>query len=594
MCGIVGYIGDREAQPVLVNSLRRLEYRGYDSCGIAVLNGKIKTYKDIGGVAKLAESVSPMNGGIGIGHTRWATHGRPSQVNAHPHLDCQGKIAVVHNGVIDNFQELRDTLTAEGHVFRSETDTEVIAHLVEKYFRGDLVEAVKSTLADIEGSYAVVVIHTSASGLVIARNGSPLVVGIGDREYFIASDVPALLDYTNKVYYLEDRDIGLLEKDGLQVENDGHAVKRQEHQISWSVEETEKDGYEHHMLKEIHEQPKVIEKTIRGRLSTVEPVIDTGIVKGNKIRDILFLACGTSYHAALVGEHVIQSLAGIPARAKMASEFGNGDAIVNGTWTIGISQSGETSDTLKALKIAADLSCPTLAITNVMGSSITRIADQTFYLNAGPEISVAATKSFASQLIALYLLALSHAKVDIKTRKNLINELRLLPDKVKQLLDNQEQIIKWSSYLAQFDNAFFIARGINMPVALEGALKMKEISYIHAEGYAAGELKHGPLALLTPKTPVVGIAARDSSYEAMLTNIKEVEARDTPVICLAEEDDYEIEKYVFGVIRVPRVNTLFSPLINAIALQVLAYYTARERRCPIDKPRNLAKSVTVG
>ncbi len=597
MCGIIGYVGEREAQPILINSLKRLEYRGYDSCGVAVMDKAIQVCKEAGKIEQLIEILPQNSGKIGIGHTRWATHGKPSSLNAHPHTDCSGSIAVVHNGVIVNFQRLREKLTKEGHRFRSETDSEVIPHLIEKYFQGDLKEAVARALLDLEGSYAFIALHVGSNVLIAARNESPLVIGLGTRENFAASDVPAVLDYTSRVVYLEDGDISLIGADGVTIFNRAGKVERRgEQRISWSVEEARKGGYEHFMLKEIHEQPKVIRDCLKEHLSVVEPVVDQGIVpivqKGGW-ENILILACGTSYHAALAGEYIIEKLAQIPVEVKLASEFNYGEMPLSKTWVIGITQSGETADTLKALRGGKRLGCQTLAITNVVGSSVTRIADQTYYIRAGPEISVAATKSFVAQLIALYLLALSAATVDIMTRESLVQELRLLPNKVQQILDKEEQIAQWGKHLSGYQSVFFVARGISLPIALEGALKMKEVAYIHAEGYSAGELKHGPFALLTPDTPVIAIAPRDNSYEALLTNIKEIGARETPVICLAEEDDDEIEKYVSGVLRLPRVSPILSPVVNTVALQLLAYYVAKERGCPIDRPRNLAKSVTV-
>lgn len=593
MCGIVGYIGKRDAQPILINSLKRLEYRGYDSCGIAVLNSGMQVYKDVGRIEHL-EITLPLNGGqIGLGHTRWATHGKPSKMNAHPHLDCTGKIAVVHNGVIGNFQPLREHLTNEGHAFRSETDTEVIPHLIEKYFQGDLQQAVRRALLDIDGSYALIVLHADCDQLVVARNGSPLIMGLGDREYFIASDVSAVLDYTDRVIYLEDDDIALITKDRIRVVNNGAEARREEHRIAWSREDAQKGGYEHYMLKEIHEQPTVIQNTLKGHISTVEPQVDLGIMTDTGITDILIVACGTSYHAALVGKHVIEKLARIPVRVEFASEFNYSETVLNKTLGIGITQSGETADTLKALKKARAMGCNTLAITNVAGSSATRIADQTFFIQAGPEICVAATKSFTAQLTAIYLLALSLATGDVKLHGNLTSELRRLPSKVQRVLDNQPQIAEYGKYLSQYESVFFVARGLNYPVALEGALKLKEIAYVHAEGCPAGELKHGPFALLTRDIPVVAVTARDNTYDTLLANIKEIKARESAVIAIADEGDGEIGKHVDFVITVPSVDPIFSPVINSVAIQLLTYYAARERGCPIDMPRNLAKSVTV-
>jgi glucosamine--fructose-6-phosphate aminotransferase (isomerizing) len=592
MCGIVGYIGEREAQPVLVNSLKRLEYRGYDSCGLALLGAHVEVYKDVIRIGALERTLHPNGSHIGIGHTRWATHGKPSQINAHPHLDCSGKIAVVHNGVIDNFLRLKEQLIREGHTFRSETDTEVIPHLIEKYYQGDLGQAVSRTAADIAGSYAFIAVHIDCQQLAVARNESPLIVGIGDRENIVASDVPAVLDYTDRVVYLEDGDVGLISKDEIRLTNNGEPVKRAEHRIPWSIEEAQKAGHEHFMIKEIHEQPKAIQNTFKGYISAIEPVVNLGIRRDIDFNNILILACGTSYHAALVGKHVIQRLAQIPVRVEIASEFNYSDTMLSKTWVIAITQSGETADCLKALKRAREFDCNTLVITNVVGSSATRIAEQILYIIAGPEICVAATKSFITQLVVLYLLALALASADVRTRTSMIAGLRQLPGKVQEVLDREGEIADYGKYLAGYENVFFIARGINFPIALEGALKLKEIAYIRAEGYPAGELKHGPLALFMPETPVIAIVARDNTYEPLLANIKEIKARESPVIAIAEEND-EISKYVDFVIRVPRVDPIFSPVVNSVAVQLLAYYTAKERGCPIDTPRNLAKSVTV-
>ena len=593
MCGIVGYLGYREAQPILVNSLKRLEYRGYDSCGIALLGEGVEVYKDAVRIDALEKSLPPNTSKTGIGHTRWATHGKPSQLNAHPHTDCAGKIAVVHNGVVDNYLHLKEQLIKEGHSFRSETDTEVIPHLIEKYYQGNLLEAVSRAIVDITGSYAFVAMHVDRNELIVARNESPLIIGIGDKENFVASDVPAVLDYTDRVVYLEDGDICAITTNGIKCIKNGKEVERTEHRIPWSLEEAQKSGYEHFMIKEIHEQPRAIRNTYKGYISALEPVVNLGIRIDADLRDILIVACGTSYYASLVGKHVIQSLTQIPVRVEIASEFNYSDTVLDKTWVIAITQSGETADSLRALKKAKESGCRTLAITNVVGSSATRIADETLYITAGPEICVAATKSFIAQLIMLYLLGLAWASINIRLRTGLISELRQLPNKVQELLDREESIADYGKYLAKFENVFFIGRGLNYPVALEGALKLKEISYIHAEGYPAGELKHGPFALLTPNTPVVAVAARDNTYETLLANIKEIKARESPVIAIAEQGDTEIEKYVDFVIRVPKTDPIFSPVINAVALQLLSYYTAKERGCSIDTPRNLAKSVTV-
>ena len=593
MCGIVGYVGEKQAQPILLNCLARLEYRGYDSCGIAVSASDIEVYKDAVRVKGLEKASPPLRGTTGIGHTRWATHGEPSQLNAHPHCDCTGKIAVVHNGVVNNFQKLMRQLASEGHNFVSETDTEIIPHLIEKYYDGDLERAVETALSEIEGSYAIIVLRAGEPDLVVARKDSPLIIGIGDRENFIASDVPAILDYTSRVIYLEDDDIGVVAKDEVRIKRHGVKVERRKHQISWSIEDAQKSGYEHFMLKEIHEQPKVIRDTIGGYISTNEPVVDLITPGDNGLEEMLILACGTSYYAAMIGKYIMEELFKVGVRAELASEFNYCGHASAKSKTIVITQSGETADVLKAIKRLKEEGCRVIVITNVVGSTASRLADQVVYTRAGLEISVAATKSFIAQLMALYWLTLPYAKVDIRRLDNLILELRQLPGKVQQVLDNEVVISECARQLSGCDDIFFIGRGINFPVALEGALKLKEISYIHAEGYAAGELKHGPFALLGTDTPVVAIVAQDSTYEAVLTNIKEIKARRSPVIALAVEDDETIRGVADSVITVPRVNAMFSPVVNTVVLQLLAYYTAKQRGCSIDFPRNLAKSVTV-
>jgi glucosamine--fructose-6-phosphate aminotransferase (isomerizing) len=593
MCGIVGYIGKKKAQPIILNCLSKLEYRGYDSCGIAVLAKELEVHKDIVRVNALTRTMPAVDGTAGIGHTRWATHGEPSKVNAHPQSDCTGRIAVVHNGVINNFRELREKLTEEGHNLASQTDTEVIPHLIEKYYNGDFEEAVGLALKDIEGSYTMIALMAGESRLIAARKDSPLIIGIGDRENFLASDVPALLDYTSRVIYLEDGDIAVVTAGDIKIKENGAVITREEHKVLWSVEDAQKGGYEHFMLKEIHEQPKVIRDTLAEYISAAEPAADLTGVEGGSLDDMLILACGTSYHAGLVGKYIIEGLVDVPVRVELADEFNYSGHASARNKAIVITQSGETTDALKAIRRLKEAGSQVIVITNVVGSTASRIADRTVYTRAGPEISVAATKTFMAQLISLYWLALPYSKVDIGRLDDLILEIRQLPVKVQEVLDNEAAIAECARYLAGFDNIFFIGKGINYPVALEGALKLKEISYIHAEGYAAGELKHGPFALLGSNTPVVAIVAQDNTSEAMVTSIKEVKARKSPVLALASEGNQNIEGLADSVITVPRIDPLFSPVINAVALQLLAYYVARERHCPIDFPRNLAKSVTV-
>jgi len=592
MCGIVGYVGEKAAQPVLLKCLERLEYRGYDSCGIAVSGSEVKVYKDAVRVGRLGKALPELGDRMGIGHTRWATHGEPSKVNAHPHIDCRGQIAVVHNGIISNYQALRKRLAAEGHRFVSETDSEVIPHLVEKYYNGSLEQAVEAALGDLEGSYAIILMAAGEARLVAARRDSPLVIGIGDGENFIASDVPAMLDYTNRVVYLEDGETGVVTSGGVKVKRDGKELFKESKRIWWNVEDARKGGYEHFMLKEIHEQPRVIRDTIGEYVSSSEPIADLALLSDVARGDMLLLACGTSYHAALIAKYLIEELDRIPVRVELASEFNCGRPPLR-TEAIVITQSGETADTVKAIKRLQEAGCQVVTITNAVGSTASRLADQVIYTRAGPEVSVAATKSFIAQLMALYWLVLSYSKIDTRRLDGLVTELRQLPNKLEQVLQNKDGIVECAEYISKYRDVFFIGRGRNFPVALEGALKLKEVSYIHAEGCSAGELKHGPFALLGADTPVVAITAPDDTYEAMLTSIKEVKARGAPVIALVEEDETLSREIADFWISVPKIDPIFSPVINTVVLQLLAYYTARCLDRPIDFPRNLAKSVTV-
>jgi glutamine---fructose-6-phosphate transaminase (isomerizing) len=593
MCGIIGYIGTRDALPILISCLRKLEYRGYDSCGIAVASDSVEVYKDAVRVDELSKASPKLIGAAGIGHTRWATHGPPTQKNAHPHQDCTGKIAVVHNGVIANFEALRGKLQGEGHKFTSETDSEVIPHLIEKYFDGDLSSAVKRAISDLEGSYALIVTMAGVRQLVAARKDSPMVLGVGDEGNYVASDVPALLDYTNRVMYLEDGDVATLDQFGVRIVNNGHVVEREEQKVLWDVDEARKGGFEHFMLKEIHEQPRVIRNTLAEYSRNPDPVPLLPVMRNLGIESLLMLACGTSYHASLVGKYAIEEMLKLPVRVELASEFDYYSNALARTLAIAVTQSGETADTVKAMRRLREIGCSVLAVTNVVGSSATRVASQTIYTRAGPEMSVAATKSFTAQLMTFYWLAITYAAADPKRISRLQSELRQLPTKVQQVLDDQEAINSLAKTLAKYDNAFFVGRGINYPIALEGALKLKEISYIHAEGQAAGEIKHGTLALFTSKTPVIALVAKDNTYGPMLTSIKEMNARGAMVVAIAEEGDASVRDIADSVLYVPRIDPLFSPVLNAVTLQLLAYYAAKHRGCPIDFPRNLAKSVTV-
>ncbi len=588
MCGIVGYIGAKHAQQVLFSSLARLEYRGYDSSGIAVRGSAITVHKDCVRVAELAARSAPLEGTVGIGHTRWATHGCPSARNSHPHLDCTGRIAVVHNGVITNYQALQKALLEAGHTFVSETDTEVIPHLIEKHYHGNLEEAVGLAVAELEGSYAIAVINEDERKLVVARKDSPLVIGIGEGEYFVASDVPALLHFTNCVIFLENGDIGVLQDGGLQVRNGGREVTRELQNVRWTSEDTRKNGFAHFMLKEIHEQPRVVNDTLAANdFSRFWPDVQS-------LKSLLIVACGSSYHAGCVGEVVLEELLGIPVTVRLASEINYRVHFPVPPEAIFICQSGETADVLQAMKKFKASGTRCVVVCNVPGSTACRLADEVLYTSAGPEISVAATKTFLAQLIIMYQLALHfQARYRSPDGRSVRDEMILLPSRIQYVLDHQSRIKACAERLAEAEHAFFIGRGINFPVAMEGALKLKEISYIHAEACAAGELKHGPLALLETRTPVIAVTANDHTLTPMLTSIKEVKARKAHVIGLGAEGCAGLSAAADEVLSVPDTHPLLSPVLNAVALQLLAYYTARRRDCPIDFPRNLAKSVTV-
>jgi glucosamine--fructose-6-phosphate aminotransferase (isomerizing) len=542
-------------------------------------------------VAALKDKSDKISGNTGIGHTRWATHGVPSRTNAHPHTDCGGKIAVVHNGIITNYLELKNCLIKEGHSFISETDTEVIPHLIEKYYQGSLDKAVEAALKEIQGSYAIIVMREGDPGLVFARKDSPLIIGIGDKEYFLASDVTAFLEYTDNVIYLEDGDRGFVDDKGLNINNFDKTVKRESRKIIWTSQEAQRGGYEHFMLKEIHEQPRIIRENI------IETLASNGLqdiaLEEEKIESLLILASGTSYHAALLSKYVAGQLNLVSPTVEMSSEFNSYNNRRPFSVAVCLTQSGETADTLKAMRRLKQNGSRVVAITNVLGSTAANLADYTIFTRAGPEISVAATKSFTAQLITIYLLALKIARLAPSLREDLINELRQIPDKMQQVLDIEDLVAIQAKNLAKYQHIYYIGRGINYPVAMEGALKMKEVSYIHAEACAAGELKHGPFALLGEDTPVVAVVSRDSNYDAMLTGIKEIKARSAPVYAITQEGDEVIRNLADQVIQVPVTHHLFSPMINAVAVQLLAYFAAKKLGRPIDFPRNLAKSVTV-
>jgi len=597
LCGIVGYNGHREALPILVEGLKRLEYRGYDSAGVVVIGDGLVVQKAEGQISVLEQHLEKAPGTTGLGHTRWATHGRPSDLNAHPFVDCTGDLAIVHNGIIENFQALKDELLAKDHTFVSETDTETLAHLFEDVYEGDLVEAVRTGLQRVEGSYAVAVVHKDHPGvLVAARNENPLVVGVSPAgETLLASDVTPLLAFTNEFQFLEDGDMVVL-RDGKVTFTDlqGGAVDRPFTTVDWNVEDAQRGGFEHFMLKEIFEQPQAILESLMGRITEEEL---TNLVPVDDVDKIKIIACGTSYHAGLIGKYILETLAGLDTTVEMASEYRYSNLARESALVVAITQSGETIDTISAVREAKRRGTSTLAITNVVGSSITREADHVIYTRAGPEIGVAATKTFTTQLVALYLMAISlglaRRTIGAEQLRMLREGLRRLPSQVQQVLNTKELIRGVAETIHQARDVYFIGRNINYPAALEGALKLKEISYIHAEGYPAGELKHGPNALLGPETPVISIVVDDPVRTKMLSNIGEVAARDSPVFAVGLEDDSELHKLVDVVIPIPRGNPIFSPVPVVVAFQLLAYYTAHMRGCSIDKPRNLAKSVTV-
>ena len=611
MCGIVGYVGDKSAVGIIVDGLKRLEYRGYDSAGVAVLDGDVLRVRRAAGRLQALESVlhaQPITGALGIGHTRWATHGRPSEDNAHPHTDCGGSLVVVHNGIVENYVELKEWLRAGGHTFRSETDTEVLAHLVEHHLTGarSLETAVRAALREIRGSYAIGVVAAAAPDrLVVAKQGAgSVVVGLGQGEMFIASDIPAILSHTRDVIILEDDEVAVVTADRAEVSTlDGRAVRRDPVRIQWDPIMAEKGGYRHFMLKEIYEQPRAIADTFQGRLA-----LDTGDVvladvnldraTVEAIQRVVLVACGTSWHAAMLGRTMIERLAGIPAEVDLASEFRYRDAIVGPeTLIVAISQSGETADTIGAVKAARLKGCPVLAVTNVVGSALARESSGLIQMHAGPEIGVASTKAFSTMIVAGYLLGLwlgrqRGALAPEETKKRL-HDLVEIPRLVEQTLELDGAIADLARLLSGARDLLYLGRGLQYPIALEGALKLKEISYIHAEGYAGGEMKHGPIALIADGLPVVALAPRDSSYDRMLGNMEEVRARDGMLIAITHPNDRAAAAKAQHVIEVPPTAELLSPLVTVVPLQLLAYHVAVRRGCDVDQPRNLAKSVTV-
>ena len=608
MCGIVGYIGNKNAVEVIYNGLEKLEYRGYDSAGIAVIeNDKIERRRSVGKLINLQENIKEHKifGNIGIGHTRWATHGKPSEGNAHPHTDCSGKIVVVHNGIIENYVSLKKQLQKEGHKFASETDTEVIAHLIEKYYSGDLLLAVKSALKNIEGAYALCAISCEdSSRIVVARKDAPLVIGIGEDENFIASDVSALLQYTKDVIFLENKDIAEIKKDSIKIFDETDTqIKRKSQKILWNAIQAEKCGYKHFMLKEIHEQTQTTQDTFRGRISDEENKIILQSVKLTKeevlnFSRICIVACGTSYHAGLTAKFLFENLTKIPTEVNIASEFRYADPVIDDkVLTIFISQSGETADTLAALRLAKEKKSKTIAICNVVGSSISREADNVLYTHCGPEIGVASTKAFTGQLTALYLLVMFMASkkqtISKEQLADFISDLRDIPTKISETLKLSNKIKEIAKLFQNTKQFIYLARNINYPIALEGALKLKEISYIYAEGYPAGEMKHGPIALIDETMPVMVIATKSKVYDKILSNIEEAKARGAKIIAIANKGNKDIIKNSDYQIFVPEVNETLSPLINVIPLQFFAYFVSVMKGCDVDQPRNLAKSVTV-
>lgn len=607
MCGIVGYVGTAQAFPVLIEGLRSLEYRGYDSAGVAIHQGnRMVIYKQAGRLHELTEGLTKadVSGTTAIGHTRWATHGKPSDHNAHPHSDCTGKIAVVHNGIIENYLALKEWLQEQGHVFSSETDTEVIPHLIEHFYQGDLLQALREIIFRLKGSYALAVMHQDHPGEIVAvRKDSPLVVGLSEGQNFLASDIPAILAHTRNVYVLDDGETALITAEGVKVfDEQGREKAKEVFTVDWDPVMVQKNGYEDFMLKEIHEQPSAIRRTLADHISKDGRIkLDEVRLTPEAIRSlskINIVACGTAYHAGLVGKSVIERLVRIPVEADLASEFRYKDPIVGpDTLTIVISQSGETADTLAALRQSRKLGSRVLAITNVVGSSIAREADDVILTLAGPEIAVASTKAYMTQLVALYILTLFLAQergsLPAERIEALAEELRQLPEAVEKALTTEPRIKELASDFQHCEDIFFIGRGLDYAVALEGALKLKEISYIHAEAYAAGELKHGTLALVVKDVPVFALATQPELYEKMLSNIKEVKAREATVVAVVPAEDHSTAKSVDFVMHIPKTDPFLEPVLAVAPLQLFAYYAAKARGCDVDKPRNLAKSVTV-
>jgi glucosamine--fructose-6-phosphate aminotransferase (isomerizing) len=613
MCGIIGYLGDREATPILMESLKRLEYRGYDSAGVAVLEQPRAGEATHTSVTKSEAKVDTLieklqanmpSGKLGIGHTRWATHGKPTYINAHPHTDCKGKIFVVHNGIIENFVELKAELEAEGHEFPSETDTEVVPHLIEKYYKGDFLAAVRQALKRIRGAYALAMFTSDDPELLVgARLNAPLVVGLGDNEYYIASDITAIIPYTKRVLVLGEGEVAAVTPLGPEVSTlDGVTVNPKIIHVDWDVAQAQKGGYSHFMLKEIHESAEAVANAMRGRLSDDGLVsfreFDIADEKLRAIKDVLLLGMGTSLHAAMVGEIVIEDWVGIPARAEDASEFRyRRPTVGKDTLDVVITQSGETADTLVALHQAKELGALSVAVTNVIASSAARDADGAIYLHSGPEIGVASTKTLLAHMVSLYLLALRLAtvkgRISLERRQEIVEAMRILPDQVRGILARDKEIQGLADKYSKFRNFVYAGRGLGYPVALEGALKLKEISYVHAEGTSGGLLKHGPIALLDEQFPVVAVCTASSTSEKMVSNVHEIVARSAPVLALVTEGDHSLDGVATDVFVMPKVEELASVVLNTVMLQLFAYHIGVKLGQDVDQPRNLAKSVTV-
>jgi glucosamine--fructose-6-phosphate aminotransferase (isomerizing) len=607
MCGIIGYVGREKAVPLLIEGLKRLEYRGYDSAGIALLEKQGLIFEKCAGKISGLEALlqnKKFESTTGIAHTRWATHGEPTDLNAHPHLDCQGNIAVVHNGIIENYRSLRELLLRKGHKFTSDTDTEILAHLIEEYYDGDLLEATQAALSQVEGTYGIAVLcKNNPHQIVAARHGSPLVIGSGKGENFVASDVAAILRHTNRVVYLEDREVALVDPDQFYISTvEKVEVTPQIQEITWTLDQIEKGGFPHFMLKEIFEQPITLQNALRGRLNYEEGTarlngLNLQYEELHLIDRIIITACGTAWHAALVGEYMIEEAALIPVEVEYASEFRYRSPIINeGTLVFVISQSGETTDTQAALREAKRKGATVLGICNVVGSTIARETDGGVYIHAGPEIGVASTKAFTSQMMVLSLISLLLARMrtmSLEQGREIIDAMYRIPDQVDFILKNDSAIQAIAEKYYQKNNFLYLGRGFNFPIALEGALKLKEISYIHAEGYPAAEMKHGPIALIDENMPVVVVAIKDKVHDKVLSNIAEIKARKGKVIAVATEGDQEIADKVDHVIYIPQTLELLTPILSVIPLQLLAYHMAVLRGCNVDQPRNLAKSVTV-